>query len=136
MPRQQVDEHISIGELRNIVYDQIGPDAAAHLQWTDTRYKLVDLDHLQVWLCVNPVNRRAYVPIVHDCDDFADILLGDINRWDSDLAVGSCWFRRPYGLHALNWCVCTNRQVWLIEPQTDRIFKIPDNWQWCTHLYM
>jgi hypothetical protein len=99
------------------------------LKLTDTRYKLVDINQLKIFLSRNTVNSRKYVSDSNDCDDFALILLGDVTKWDSDLAFGIAWVvREGYDYHALNVLIGTDKRVYFVEPQTDDVFLVPDNW--------
>jgi hypothetical protein len=99
------------------------------LKLTDTRYKLVDINQLKIFLSRNTVNSRKYVSDSNDCDDFALILLGDVTRWDSDLAFGIAFVVKEDGdYHALNVLISTQKKVYLVEPQTDEVFLVPDNW--------
>ena len=100
-----------------------------NLHITDRTMKLVDIDHLRGFLVVNPVSSREYVKERHDCDDFSMILNGDVTRWDSDLAFGIVHGRTPSGGgHAWNVCIGTDRKIWFIEPQTDRVWKPVKFW--------
>jgi hypothetical protein len=98
------------------------------LKLSDPNYKLVDVGMLQKFLKRNKIDKREYKHPEHDCDDFSYILFGDVTRWDSDLAFGIAWGYTPSGTyHAFNIAIDTERQVRIIEPQTDEIF-MPDNW--------
>jgi len=100
------------------------------LYLTDRTYKLVDIAHLKKYLRYNPVSTRTYTPDKHDCDDFSFILQGDVTRWDSDLAFGIIHGKRPdKDGHAWNWCVGTDKEIWFIAPQTDRVWKPEHLWE-------
>ncbi len=100
------------------------------LQLTDTRYKLVDINQLKIFLSRNTTNSRKYIADSNDCDDFALILLGDVTRWDSDLAFGMAFVVKEDGdYHALNVLISTEKKVYLVEPQTDDVFEVPDGWE-------
>lgn len=100
------------------------------LYMTDRSYKLVDIEHLRRYLRDNPVSERKYVPEKYDCDDFSYVLQGDITRWDSDLAVGIVHGKKVGSYyHAWNICVSTEREVWFIEPQNDKVWKPTDKYE-------
>jgi hypothetical protein len=99
------------------------------LKFSDPNYKLVDVDHLKKFLKRNATNQRQYENPSNDCDDFSYILLGDVTKWDSDLAFGIAWVITEDGqFHALNVFVGTDKKVYFVEPQTDEVFLVPDNW--------
>jgi len=100
-----------------------------NLQLTDTNYKLVDVDKLKTFLARNSTSSRQYVSDSNDCDDFALILLGDVTRWDSSLAFGIAFVVKEDGdYHALNVLISTQKKVYLVEPQSDEVFEVPEEW--------
>ena len=63
-----------------------------------------------------------------DCDDFAIALMGSFHiqkNW-AGLAFGIFIIADPP--HAVNIFIDSRLDVYLVEPQTDRIFKMPDDW--------
>jgi hypothetical protein len=96
---------------------------------SDNNYKLVDIKQLQKFLQKNLTSTRKYRKTIHDCDDFSYILIGDVTKWDPDLAFGIVWAYKPDGeYHALNIAIATNRKIILIEPQNDRIIWDLTGW--------
>ncbi|WP_406660874.1 lectin MOA-related protein [Methanolobus sp. ZRKC3] len=96
---------------------------------SDSNYKLVDVKQLRKFLRRNLSSARVYRKTVHDCDDFSFILMGDVTRWDSDLAFGIVWAYKPDGeYHALNVAIGTDRRVCLIEPQNDKVIRDVGGW--------
>jgi hypothetical protein len=96
---------------------------------SDQNYKMVDVDQLQKFLRKDLTSLRKYKKTVHDCDDFSFILMGDVTKWDSDLAFGIAWGYNPSGTyHAFNIAIDITQQVRIIEPQTDEIFVDLDEW--------
>ena len=116
---QESTLRIGSEELRETVNASPGMKDFYSYANSDESYKLVDKLYIINFLNKNPVNNRVYVPIKNDCDDYAWILMGDTNRWDSDLAFGIVWSRS----HAINWFMDTHKKVWYIEPQSDVIFE-------------
>lgn len=97
----------------------------AEIRLSDPSYKLVDLTQMQKFLRRNGASERQYVSVSNDCDDFSFILMGDVTRWDPDLAFGVVWAYSLEGTyHALNILVDTVQQIWFVEPQTDEILSI------------
>lgn len=121
--QQKATSRIHKADIKKLFKDV--PD----IKLTDSNYKLVDIDHLQKYLQKNHVNIRKYEKTIHDCDDFSYILMGDITRWDSDLAFGILWAYKPDGeYHSLNIAISTDEKVILIEPQTDKIIWDLEEW--------
>jgi len=129
IPLQRSAKRIDYNGLKNVLFNtpQMGEINSHAL--SDSSYKLVDVDYLRTFLKENPVNKRNYVPEKHDCDDFSFILMGDITRWDSDLAFGIVWGRTPSGSgHAWNFFIDTNEKMWFVEPMRDTIFEPSRLW--------
>ena len=124
IPTQTSIARISSIDLKSIMKKTPGMGRVLDYANSDENYKLVDKSTIKNLLRINPVNNRVYVPIKNDCDDYAWILMGDVNRWDSDLAFGIVW---SHG-HAINWFIDTNKKIWYIEPQNDVIFEPRKDW--------
>lgn len=107
------------------------PDAKIYL--ADTRYGLISRTEYKRFLSKDLVDVRKYERSRHDCDDFSFELMGHASDWCSDLAFGILWVHyekdgRTMG-HALNVLMDTNLSLWCVEPQTDKVFKKPDDWR-------
>lgn len=129
-------DRIGSVELRNILRATLGDESIRELDAADTNYKLVDVKHFKEWLEVDYTDTIEFVNTVRDCDDFQVILQGHVTEWDSDLCFGTLWVRKPTGGHALNWMITTDKQLLLVEPQTNQVFKFPSNWKFYRHLYI
>jgi len=84
------------------------------------------------------VDRRIYKTKKYDCDDFAFTLKQKfINKaYDESgrrrpYAFGMIWGKLKvgddWGAHAINWFIENKNRLWLVEPQTDEIFKPSDS---------
>jgi hypothetical protein len=63
------------------------------------------------------------------CDDFSYSIMGRISNPDwGALPFGVLWTEVPGGAHAVNCFIDNNRDVWVLEPQTDSLFSLPGNW--------
>jgi len=71
-------------------------------------------------------NQLPYIVEYADCDDFSDVLIGSLTKktWSQGLAIGQLWFFTPTYGHAINF-FCDGNKIWLIEPQSDKIFEWP-----------
>lgn len=132
-PQQEATDRIASSEIVALLDKPDESDATikvSDLHITDRTFKLVDIDHIEEYLLENPVSERSYVNEWHDCDDFSYILQGDVTRWDSDLAFGIIHGRTPSGgSHAWNVCISTDKEIYFIEPQTDRVWKPESFWK-------
>ena len=80
-------------------------------------------------------NKGIYLPetdmVVHNCDNFNKALWGYWQDWQSELALGILWISKPYA-HALNVAILTDENgkkgVYIIEPQNDKIYEVPENY--------
>jgi len=122
LPTQKATEEITSKELRGLLEIYSTPDADIFL--ADSRFKLADIHTLQKFLAWNQIDKKQYKKTIHDCDDFAESLKGDVRHWDSHLAFGTAWIHRENGNHALNITVTKNRKLIFIEPQTDEITEV------------
>ncbi|WP_129582607.1 lectin MOA-related protein [Methanolobus psychrotolerans] len=103
------------------------PDADIRL--SDTSFKLVDAKQFKAFLSRNATDGRKYIRESHDCDDFSYILLGDVTKWDSDLAFGIAWGTNSSGTnHSVNLAITTSGDIVLVEPQNDEIIHNLSAW--------
>jgi len=99
----------------------------------DSTYISLSDSVLKEFLERSKTDRMDYKAGVFDCDDFADILKGDIVRYQYENKVrfpyvfGVVWGKFSIDgqepcLHAINFSINENRKIRFIEPQTDEIF--------------
>lgn len=69
-------------------------------------------------------NHMRYISEVFDCDDFAQVLQGSVNRVLRGIPFGTIWYYgRGWG-HAVNIGYCHRQdKIYLVEPQTDRFYR-------------
>jgi hypothetical protein len=101
------------------------PNASIFLY--DKDYQLTDYSEYQRFIEWDKTNMYSYIEYYFDCDDFAFTLFGNIHRegWGG-LAFGVLMLSEPP--HAINFFIDSDLEVYLVEPQTDKIFKMPNNW--------
>ena len=137
IPQQTSTKRIDKIGLKKVLTETFGDTWIGVFDQSDNDYKLVDKEYFKSFLESNTINNLKYIPTQRDCDDFSDMLMGDVTRFDSDLAVGTVWVITETGCaHALNWMITTDEQIMLIEPQDDTIFPMPSNWSLGNHLKM
>lgn len=126
---------ITRGELEAIIRDQLR--IKSHIHTADANYGLLKDKDVERFLARNQTDAYSYQIEGFDCDDFSDVLLGRAKEWyhgahqDCGAAIGMLWgdIRKDSApdverRHAVNFYVNEKREVWLIEPQTDGIFKL------------
>ncbi len=97
-----------------IILRRATPNANIHI--SDDILQLCDITDIDRFIQQDDTNKGKYTPELHDCDDFAYQLFGQMNspEWSS-ICFGFLWT----DTHAMNWCIDANEDFWLIEPQTD-----------------
>jgi hypothetical protein len=75
------------------------------------------------YLRADRTNFMRYIREVFDCDDFAQVLQGNVNRFMPGIPFGTLWYGGKGWGHAVNifYC-CRYDRIFLIEPQNDRIY--------------
>jgi len=120
-------EKIEYSELLTLLKSEF-PNAM--IIWTDKYYMTAPFSEFQRFVSWSGVDKYIYVPEYYDCDDFSFALFGAITipKW-SALTFGIIFTETPRGAHAVNFFVDKNREVWIVEPQNDSIFKLPSTWE-------
>jgi hypothetical protein len=97
--------------------------------FADQYYKPVDQELLQMILDADTGDKEDYEAEFYDCDDFAFRLMGWFHM-DRDAAawpIFITWINTPQGGHAV-LSYYQDGQVFIIEPQTDEVFPVPEDW--------
>jgi len=115
---------ISETDLRDVLRSALGNEGDMYI--ADHNFWLCELDDIERFLDWDETNHHSYEAEVYDCDDFAKRLWGQfaVPGW-SHFAFGLVWTNT----HAMNILVDTNRDVWLVEPQTDTRRSALLSWQ-------
>ncbi len=106
----------------------------------DARYYGAKLSDIQAVLQETKIEQLPYKAEETDCDDYSFLLMGAFHgnpykpEWKSTakqaIFIAWVWWKendKTYG-HALNLAVLEDKRVVMIEPQLDRIFNVPENW--------
>lgn len=99
------------------------------IEITNNDYYLTDLKTMQKALKFNFLRYIKYKSDVFDCDSYALGLMGLIRHMMPGYNIGLIFVQRPKDRHALNFFIDSNRDFYLIEPQTNQIFELPLNWK-------
>jgi hypothetical protein len=125
IPKQVSAKVLTSQELMTTVTNEFGEPCARII--LDRTYTLIDLVWLKTFLKdYSSVDTRKYVAESFDCDSFSFVLKGEIERLEQGLALGLLTVKTESGYHMLNFFVDTNKTVYLIEPQSDAIFRLRD----------
>jgi len=115
------------GWLHNLL--QLFFDIRSVFNFADACYKEADEELIQVILDADLGDKEEYETEWYDCDDFAFRLIG-IFHCDRDAAampIFITWVLLPEGGHAV-LSYYKDGQVKIIEPQTDQVFPVPEDW--------
>ena len=114
IPAPKISFFASHEEVQNIL--RMAVDAKLFL--SDEKYGLCSIKEIQKFLDVDSTNKQHYRHILYDCDDFSYRLIGALSvpGW-SALAVGIAWS----DVHAFNLFIDDRKQLYIIEPQEDKI---------------
>ena len=92
----------------------------AKIYLSDRYYYTCPKLDIATFLVDDKTDQQKYQTEVFDCDDFSFRLMGQFHTKPySSLAFGIAWSRS----HAYNIVVVTSEGVFLIEPQSDVVFK-------------
>ena len=123
------DGDISAQEIESILWHQFGK---VDVFVTDMSYKMVDTLEMADFLDSDDTDKRTYFPSRNDCDDYAQILLGNVRQHEYDIQHNHSWaFGMAFGpmktdetaLHAFNILIDSSKQVSLVEPQSDVVYS-------------
>lgn len=135
--RPNVGEGIDSEKITEIVRKTLNP---SYIQVPDRTYVCTTASDIKPFLNFNLVNTMTYRTEVFDCDDFAHCLYSDVRKWIASTDIKSpLAFGYVHGdirkseddttsfPHAVNFFIDQEGKVWLIEPQSDKIFAPTSN---------
>jgi hypothetical protein len=103
------------------------PNAAILL--SDNSYKTTKKSEFERFIAEDITDQWQYVPEFFDCDDFSFSIMGQLSNPDwGALTFGILWTNTPNGAHAVNCFIDKDREVWILEPQNDQLYRLPGNW--------
>ncbi len=75
-------------------------------------------------------NHMRYISEVFDCDDFAQVLQGNVNRVLKGIPFGTIWYYGKGWGHAVNIGYCHRQdRIYLVEPQNDKFYRFNKKWR-------
>ena len=106
-------------EILNLLHDLgILPSAVAEV--SDDYYYTTDINTIKEFLAYDKTNYKAYQSEIFDCDDFSLVLDGRVDLWQPALPFGIAWSKT----HAFNIFIDKDKNIWIIEPQTDAVMTL------------
>jgi len=96
----------------------------------DSYYRALNETTIRQILSEDKTNLEQYTPKDFDCDDFAFRLMGAFhqNIETAAMPIFVTWVKTTSGAHAV-LSFTDNRTVLIIEPQNDRVYPVPAEWQ-------
>ncbi len=85
----------------------------------DEKYNLTNIKNIQKFLLKDLTNYKNYSAEKSDCDDFAIKLWARFKELHPNFALGFAISNS----HAFNIFIDDQLKIWIIEPQTDRVFE-------------
>ena len=110
---------VDINEASSILLDkmeEIG-DEKAEIYLPDSNIKIYNKKDVENALALEEIGAIEYVAEKMDCDDFAALAYGKF--------LGLVWTN----LHAMNWFLDEDSEIWWVEPQTGKLSKGLEGWQ-------
>ena len=89
---------------------------------SDMIYGLTTVEEAKEFTKATRISINEWKKEEFDCDEFSFALMG---YWNLDLyqfAFGIAWTKT----HAFNIMIDSDKQIWIVEPQTNRFYKIED----------
>jgi len=127
MPLPQNLERLDLSEMLGILSTEF---PGVHIFIKDMEYQTTSLTELRRFLDYDKTDENEYGKWF-DCDNFSFTLMAGLsNKHWSMLPTGILWtVIQNEPPHALNLFIDNNKEVWLIEPQTDEVFELPEHWK-------
>lgn len=109
-------------------------DTGYSLHITDKQFTKYSMQEVRNFITYHDTTRyMQLIEEVFDCDDFAQVLQGNVNRVLQGIPFGTIWFDFLGGLisHAVNIGYChVQGRMYLVEPQSDNFYFFNRNhWQ-------
>ena len=115
---------ISVSSLAYYIARDFGPVApGGAIFLSDSFYFLYPDSQIRKVLSEDLTDLQLWIAQYFDCDDFAQVVAGVVNKQLMGLPFGTLWFRGPGIYHAVN-CFYSReqRKMKIVEPQTDAIY--------------
>lgn len=120
-PKLSPGEKITATELGRLVFASAGEPPPRYAFYDTPTYQLVKLDEFRQALFTDDTDSASYRKNVYTCGKFAFRLMGNFsNELWGGRTVGIMWSTT----HAFNFMIDTDKKVWVVEPQDDRLILL------------
>lgn len=112
-------------ELGTISYQEVNDILQNHCQniyISDLNFLTTSMTEAKKFTEETKVWANQYKTEVYDCDNFSFSLMGYWSDSLKSFSFGIAWT----SVHAFNFLIDNNKQVWIVEPQTNKYFKLED----------
>lgn len=133
---------VSCDVLKSVIMSNLRMNSRADIHIGDRDYFAYSLEDLKGFLKRDVTDQHLYKPECFDCDDFSYVTLGREKEWFGTTATleskhnkcgstfGVVWGDIRYtedetesNPHSVNFFVDEKLELWLIEPQSDQMWK-------------
>jgi len=97
------------------------PKADIHL--SDANFSLTSKEEAEKYVLQSSVYKAKYVSESHDCDNYSFAMQGYWSEGLESFAFGIAWSN----LHAFNIMIDSNKDIWVIEPQTGKFMTLQES---------
>jgi len=108
---------ITFGELHTLLSPH-----TKEIYISDRNFNLTSQRRAKDFSITTKVATKKWLNEQHDCDEFSFALMGYWNKGLEQFAFGIAWSNA----HAFNIMVDNNKQIWIVEPQTNKFTKVED----------
>jgi len=132
--------------FKKVIVEKLRMSSRSDIHIGDRQYFAYSLEDLKDFLHRDGSDKLVYKPECFDCDDFSYVVMGREKEWFGGSATEGSKHNKcgsTFGIvwgdirsteddtesnpHAVNFFVDSNLDVWLVEPQTDHIWKPTSN---------
>ena len=126
---------ISASTLSSYIVRDFGPVCRGGAVFlSDGFYFLYPDSEVQKVLSEDLTDLQMWISTYFDCDDFAQVVAGEMNNQLKGIPFGTLWFKGAGIYHAVNCYYSLNqRRMKVVEPQTDGIYNF-DKSRFCPML--
>lgn len=115
---------LTASELAKVINRDFGPVCKGGAIFLSDGFYFLYRDHdVRKVLSEDLTDLKLWINTYFDCDDFAEVVTGAVNRQLNGIPFGTLWFKGPNIYHAVN-CFYSQeqRKMKVVEPQTDGIY--------------
>jgi hypothetical protein len=130
-------EIIKADDLLQLITKTFGSEYEYYIFISDSYFRTISREAMQKLLEEDDTNELPYIEESSDCDDFSDVLLGQLTKktWTQGYAIGQLWYYTDQFGHAVN-LFSDGEKIYVVEPQNDGIYEWCENNFYCGKAYL